>query len=143
MQRKLIIGTRGSPLALYQANLVKGLLDHDSVIKIFKTSGDRISGDLKEFGGKGLFTKELEAALINRDIDLAVHSMKDVPTSSQEGLSIEAVLKREDPRDAFISYKVSKLIDLPHKAIVGTASDTSPSSVKCHAARHSIFIATR
>lgn len=122
MQRKLIIGTRGSPLALYQANLVKGLLDHDSVIKIFKTSGDRISGDLKEFGGKGLFTKELEAALINRNIDLAVHSMKDVPTSSQEGLSIEAVLKREDPRDAFISNKVSKLIDLPYKAIVGTAS---------------------
>jgi hydroxymethylbilane synthase len=65
MQRKLIIGTRGSPLALYQANLVKTLLGHESKIKIFKTSGDRITGDLKDFGGKGLFTKELEAALIN------------------------------------------------------------------------------
>ena len=122
MQRKLIIGTRGSPLALYQANLVKTLLGHESKIKIFKTSGDRITGDLKDFGGKGLFTKELEAALINGDIDLAVHSMKDVPTISQEGLSIEAVLKREDPRDAFISYKVSRLMDLPNKAVVGTAS---------------------
>ena len=65
MQRKLIIGTRGSPLALYQANLVQSLLTCESEIKIFKTSGDKLKGDLKEFGGKGLFTKELEEALMD------------------------------------------------------------------------------
>ena len=122
MQRKLIIGTRGSPLALYQANLVQSLLDCDSEIKILKTSGDTIKGDLKEFGGKGLFTKELEEALIDKRIDLAVHSMKDVPTVGQNALMIGAVLEREDPRDAFISHKVKRLADLPEGAIVGSAS---------------------
>jgi len=122
MQRKLIIGTRGSPLALYQANLVQSLLGCDSEIQIFKTSGDILKGDLKEFGGKGLFTKELEEALIDGRVDLAVHSMKDVPTVGQENLLIGAVLQREDPRDAFISNKVSRLVDLPQGAIVGSAS---------------------
>ena len=122
MQRKLIIGTRGSPLALYQANLVASLLTCESEIKILKTSGDRLKGDLKEFGGKGLFTKELEDALIEQRIDLAVHSMKDVPTIGQESLMIGAVLERADPRDAFISDKVSKLADLPQGAVIGSAS---------------------
>lgn len=122
MQRKLIIGTRGSPLALYQANLVQSLLPCESEIKILKTSGDRIKGDLKDFGGKGLFTKELEDALLTERIDLAVHSMKDVPTFSQDGLKIGAILKREDPRDAFISHKVERLVDLPQGAVVGSAS---------------------
>lgn len=122
MQRKLIIGTRGSPLALYQANLVQSLLVCESEIKILKTSGDKLKGDLKEFGGKGLFTKELEEALIDGRIDLAVHSMKDVPTIGQEALKIGAVLERADMRDAFISYKVSRLEDLPHGAIIGSAS---------------------
>lgn len=122
MQRKLIIGTRGSPLALYQANLVQSLLGCDSEIKILKTSGDSIKGDLKEFGGKGLFTKELEDALMDGRIDVAVHSMKDVPTVGQDSLMIGAVLKREDPRDAFISHKVERLVDLPEGAVVGSAS---------------------
>ena len=122
MQRKLIIGTRGSPLALYQANLVQRLLNCDTEIKILKTSGDTIKGDLKEFGGKGLFTKELEEALMDKRIDLAVHSMKDVPTIGQDALMIGAVLEREDPRDAFISHKVKRLADLPEGAIVGSAS---------------------
>ena len=122
MQRKLIIGTRGSPLALYQANLVQSLLGCEAEIKILKTSGDSIKGDLKEFGGKGLFTKELEEALIDGRIDLAVHSMKDVPTVGQDSLMIGAILEREDPRDAFMSYKVSKLADLPEGAVVGSAS---------------------
>ena len=122
MQRKLIIGTRGSPLALYQANLVQSLLSCESEIKILKTSGDTIKGDLKEFGGKGLFTKELEDALMDDRIDLAVHSMKDVPTVGQDSLMIGAVLEREDPRDAFISHKVKRLADLPEGAIVGSAS---------------------
>lgn len=122
MQRKLIIGTRGSPLALYQANLVQSLLGCESEIKILKTSGDTIKGDLKEFGGKGLFTKELEEALMDGRIDLAVHSMKDVPTVGQDALMIGAVLEREDPRDAFISHEVKRLADLPEGAIVGSAS---------------------
>ena len=122
MQRKLIIGTRGSPLALYQANMVKSLLGSDSEVQIFKTSGDKLKGDLKDFGGKGLFTKELEDALMDGRIDMAVHSMKDVPTIGQDSLMIGAVLEREDPRDAFISHKVKRLMDLPHGATVGTAS---------------------
>lgn len=122
MQRKLIIGTRGSPLALYQANLVQSFLGCESEIKILKTSGDSIKGDLKDFGGKGLFTKELEEALLHARIDLAVHSMKDVPTISQDSLTIGAVLEREDPRDAFISHKVERLADLPEGAVVGSAS---------------------
>ncbi len=122
MQRKLIIGTRGSPLALYQANLVQSLLSCESTIKILKTTGDRLTGDLKNFGGKGLFTKELEEALVDERIDLAVHSMKDVPTVGQDSLMIGAVLEREDPRDAFISDKVARLSDLPEGALVGSAS---------------------
>lgn len=122
MQRKLIIGTRGSPLALYQANLVQSLLACESEIQILKTSGDTIKGDLKEFGGKGLFTKELEEALLDGRIDLAVHSMKDVPTIGQDKLMIGAILEREDPRDAFISYNVTHLADLPKGAVVGSAS---------------------
>ncbi len=122
MQRKLIIGTRGSPLALYQANLVQSLLGRDSEVKILKTSGDTLKGDLREFGGKGLFTKELEEALIEGRIDMAVHSMKDVPTIGQDKLVIGAVLERADPRDAFISGKVSNLKDLPQGAVVGSAS---------------------
>ena len=113
---------RGSPLALYQANLVQSLLSCESEIQIFKTSGDKLKGDLKEFGGKGLFTKELEEALMDGRVDMAVHSMKDVPTIGQDSLMIGAVLEREDPRDAFISNKVKRLMDLPHGATVGTAS---------------------
>lgn len=91
-------------------------------IQIYKTSGDRLRGDLAQFGGKGLFTKELETALIDGEIDLAVHSMKDVPTQSQEALTITAVLPREDPRDAFISNAVTSLLALPQGAVLGTAS---------------------
>jgi hydroxymethylbilane synthase len=129
MQQSLTIGTRGSPLALYQANLVQRLLAEKSglgleafPIKILKTSGDRLKGHLSAFGGKGLFTKELEEALIQGEIDLAVHSMKDVPTVGQESLEITAILPREDPRDAFISNTYGKLEDLPQGALVGTAS---------------------
>jgi len=122
MQRKLTIGTRGSPLALYQANLVQRLLECEAEVEILKTSGDSIKGDLKDFGGKGLFTKELEDALMDNRIDLAVHSMKDVPTVGQDSLMIGAVLERADPRDAFISNTVKHLADLPEGALVGSAS---------------------
>jgi len=133
MQRPLIIGTRGSPLAMYQAQLVQRLLGMQSrlhegqygerfPIKIFKTTGDKIKGELSEFGGKGLFTKELEEALLSGQVDMAVHSMKDVPTLSQPGLSIGAILPREDPRDAFISRDGIFFEDLPQGAVIGTAS---------------------
>lgn len=129
MQQSLTIGTRGSPLALYQAHLVQRLLAETSglgleafPIRILKTSGDRLKGHLSAFGGKGLFTKELEEALVTGEIDLAVHSMKDVPTVGQESLEITAILPREDPRDAFISNKYKGLDDLPQGALVGTAS---------------------
>ena len=122
MERLLKIGTRGSPLALYQARLVQSLLPCDVEIVIFKTSGDKIKGDLKDFGGKGLFTKELEEALLDGRVDMAVHSMKDVPTVNQDGLTIGAVLKREDPRDAFISVNCAGISDLRQGAVIGTAS---------------------
>lgn len=131
MQRPLKIGTRGSPLALYQARLVQSLLakrhysvrpERDFPIVTFTTSGDKLKGALAEFGGKGLFTKELETALETGEIDIAVHSMKDVPTILQNGHKIGAVLEREDPRDAFISPKYASIADLPQGAKVGTAS---------------------
>lgn len=133
MQRPLKIGTRGSPLALYQARLVQSLLaekagivdtekDGHFPIVTFTTSGDKLKGELAEFGGKGLFTKELEVALLDGEVDIAVHSMKDVPTKQQTGLIIGAVLEREDPRDAFISQKYGSISDLPFAAVVGTAS---------------------
>lgn len=131
MQRPLRIGTRGSPLALYQARLVQSLLaeryfvmrpDRDLPIVTMTTSGDKLTGKLSEFGGKGLFTKELEQALETGEIDIAVHSMKDVPTQLRSGHKIGAVLEREDPRDAFISPKYASINDLPKGAKVGTAS---------------------
>lgn len=131
MQRPLKIGTRGSPLALYQARLVQSLLskrhysvrpERDFPIVTFTTSGDKLKGELAEFGGKGLFTKELEVALAQGEIDIAVHSMKDVPTVLQTGHKIGAVLEREDPRDAFISAKYASIEALPSGAKVGTAS---------------------
>lgn len=125
----LTIGTRGSPLALYQARLVQRLICEtsgrdvdDVVIKILKTSGDKIKGELKEFGGKGLFTRELELALLDGSIDLAVHSMKDVPTVGHEDLVIKAILPRADVRDAFISVKYKSIDDLPQGALIGSAS---------------------
>lgn len=125
----LTIGTRGSPLALYQANLVQRLicetsgLPADQVrIQILKTSGDTIKGELKDFGGKGLFTRELELALLDGSIDLAVHSMKDVPTVGHSDLIVGAILPRADVRDAFISVKHKSIADLPKGALIGSAS---------------------
>lgn len=127
--RPFVIGTRGSPLALWQARRVQSLLiaqydwpEAAVRIEILTTRGDQLKGSLAQFGGKGLFTRELEIALSDGRIDLAVHSMKDVPTLSQDNLMIAAVLEREDPRDGFIARDVDSLVDLPHGAMVGTAS---------------------
>jgi len=130
MNRPFIIGTRSSPLALWQAHWVQSLLagedkankDERFPIRQFTTSGDKLKGELKDFGGKGLFTKELELALMDGEIDMAVHSMKDVPTRAQPGLQISAILKRADHRDGFISKKYKTIDDLPHGALIGTAS---------------------
>jgi hydroxymethylbilane synthase len=124
------IGSRGSPLALVQAREVQGRLakacglDPERIeIKVIRTSGDAIQDrPLAEAGGKGLFTKEIEEALLAGAIDLAVHSSKDMPTVLPPGLLLSAFLPREDPRDAFIGRNVKTLRDLPGGAVVGTAS---------------------
>lgn len=123
----LRLGTRGSRLALVQANLVKAALKAktgaDCDIVVLKTTGDKIlDRPLADAGGKGLFTKELEDALLRDEIDLAVHSMKDVPTALPPGLAITALLPREDPRDVFLSPTVKELAELPKGARVGTSS---------------------
>lgn len=124
------IGTRGSPLALAQAREVRSRLmaahalpEEAFELVVIKTTGDRIQDrSLAEAGGKGLFTKEIEEALLRRDIDLAVHSMKDMPTALPHGLTIAAILPREDVRDAFISLRWPSLSALPEGARIGTSS---------------------
>ena len=131
MQRRFRIGTRGSKLALVQAHMVAdavakavGLAPEEACeIVTFKTQGDIVlDRNLSEIGGKGLFTAEIEEGLHNGSIDLAVHSMKDMPTVLPDGLVIDCILEREDPRDAFISTKGASLAELPRGAVVGTSS---------------------
>jgi hydroxymethylbilane synthase len=124
------IGSRGSPLALVQAREVQsrlakaaGLDPAQIEIKVIRTTGDAIQDrPLAEAGGKGLFTKEIEEALLAGAIDLAVHSSKDMPTVLPSGLVLSAFLPREDPRDAFIGRSAKTLRDLSNGAVVGTAS---------------------
>ena len=139
MQATIIrIGTRGSPLALVQAHEVRarlmaahGLTEAQIEIRIIKTTGDLVlDRPLAEVGGKGLFTKEIEEALLAREVDLAVHSMKDMQTALPEGLIVGATLPREDVRDAFISLKYASLGELPSGAIVGTSSLRRHAQVK-------------
>lgn len=127
----LRVGTRGSPLALAQARLVRAALlaaepslgDAAVEIVVVSTQGDRIQDrTLAEIGGKGLFTEEIEAGLLQGSLDLAVHSMKDMPTLLPEGLVISAVLPRADPRDALIARGPCSIAELPRGAVVGTAS---------------------
>jgi hydroxymethylbilane synthase len=119
----LVIATRGSQLALWQARWVQAQLaahGHASVIEIIKTTGDRVTDvPLAKVGGKGLFTKEIEEALLDGRADLAVHSLKDLPTELPEGLVLAAVPEREDPHDAIVGRP---LAELPHGARVGTSS---------------------
>jgi len=133
-KNKIFIGTRGSKLALYQSEWVKSELQklhpglEIQLIKI-KTTGDKILDvPLAKIGGKGLFVKEIEEALLKGKVDIAVHSMKDVPTDLPEGLHIAAICKREDPRDAFVSqvkdleFKIKNFKELPHGTTIGTSS---------------------
>ena len=126
----LKIGTRGSPLALWQAHEVRRCLmaAHDLPetafeICVIKVLGDQILDKaLKEIGGKGLFTREIEEALLDGGIDIAVHSMKDMPTVQPDGLILDCYLPREDVRDAFVSPHFARLADLPQGAVVGSSS---------------------
>ncbi|MEQ9619672.1 MAG: hydroxymethylbilane synthase [Deltaproteobacteria bacterium] len=128
MKRPFRIGTRGSALALWQANYIKDLLSDsfpalNPEIYIIKTTGDRnLESPLSEIGGKGVFVKEIEESLLSEKIDIAVHSMKDLPAILPEGLAIGAVAERQDPRDVLISKRGLKLNELPEGSGVGTGS---------------------
>src|SRR5271169_2903343 len=134
----LRIGSRGSALALFQAGEVQkrlalacGIPAERIEIKSIRTSGDTIQDrPLAEAGGKGLFTKEIEEALLASVIDLAVHSSKDIPAALPPGLVLAAFLPREDPRDAFVSRKANTLRDLPKGAVVGTSSPRRQALIK-------------
>lgn len=126
----LKIGTRGSPLALAQAHETRARLmqawdmpQGAFEIVVIKTTGDAVQDrPLSEIGGKGLFTREIEDALLDGGIDIAVHSMKDMPVDQPEGLVLHTYLPREDMRDAFVSLKYSSIAELPRGAVVGTSS---------------------
>lgn len=128
MSEKFVIGSRGSDLALWQANYVKSSLedlfsDHQFEIKIIHTTGDQVLDTaLSKIGDKGLFTKQIEAALLDDSIDMAVHSLKDLQTEQPEGLVIGAVCERETPNDIFVSRTGGTIDDLPHGARVATGS---------------------
>ena len=136
MIKKITIASRESPLAMWQAEYIKtqlNLLYPDLTIQIkgFKTQGDIIlDKSLATIGGKGLFIKELEQALLNKDADLAVHSMKDLPMNIMEDFQLAAITKREDPRDAFISELYNSFDDLPAGSVVGTSSLRRQSQIK-------------
>ncbi|NIJ43328.1 hydroxymethylbilane synthase [Parvibaculum indicum] len=139
MQRRYRIGTRGSRLALIQANDVAARLaaalgrpvEEATEVVVISTQGDRVQDrNLSELGGKGLFTQEIEDGLIDKSIDIAVHSMKDMPTVLPDGLLIDCILERVDPRDAFLSFKAGSLADLPEGAVVGTSSLRRAAQVK-------------
>jgi hydroxymethylbilane synthase len=123
---KLRIGSRGSQLALWQANHIAGLLrgrGHSVEIEIVKTTGDRLQEvAFAQVGSKGMFTKEIEEALAGGRVDLAVHSLKDLPTELPEPFALAATPARVDPRDAFVSVKYGSLAELPQGARVGTSS---------------------
>ena len=137
MSRQLVIGSRGSKLALWQAEQAReSLRGYDVRIEIIKTTGDVKNDPLSVIGGKGVFTKELEDALLDRRIDIAVHSLKDLPTMLPEGLSITAICEREDPRDALVlrfgsDVDAAALENLPRGAIVGTSSQRRLAQLRC------------
>lgn len=141
MSRQLVIGSRGSKLALWQAEQARDSLlrlhpQLDVRIEIIKTTGDVKSDPLSVIGGKGVFTKELEEALLDRRIDIAVHSLKDLPTVLPENLTISAICEREDPRDALVvgshtDFDIIALGKLPRGTIVGTSSPRRLAQLRC------------
>ena len=140
MVRPLIIGSRGSKLALWQAEQARQRLQLvnpqiEINIEVIKTTGDVKSEPLSVIGGKGVFTKELEDALLDGRIDIAVHSLKDLPTILPDGLAISAICEREDPRDALVlrsdlNFGEASLLSLPERAVVGTSSQRRLAQLK-------------
>lgn len=138
MTRPLVIGSRGSKLALWQAEQARERLQAlnpqtEIRIEVIKTTGDVKSDPLSVIGGKGVFTKELEDALLDQRIDIAVHSLKDLPTTLPERLSISAICEREDPRDALVLRAASgagSIVDLAQGAVVGTSSQRRLAQLK-------------
>jgi len=131
---KLRIGSRGSQLALWQANHIAALLStkgHTVEIEIIKTTGDRLQEvTFAQVGSKGMFTKEIEEALAAGTVDLAVHSLKDLPTELPEGFALAATPRRVDPRDVLVSVEYSRLADLPQGARIGTSSQRRRAQLK-------------
>ena len=138
MRNKIVIATRESQLALWQANNVKASLEAlypeiNVELMGMTTKGDQIlDSPLSKIGGKGLFVKELEKALLDGEADIAVHSMKDVPMEFPEGLGLSVICEREDPTDAFVSNTYDSIDDLPEGAIVGTSSLRRASQLQMH-----------
>jgi hydroxymethylbilane synthase len=140
MSRSLVIGSRGSKLALWQSEQAKARLlelypEIEVRIEIIKTTGDVKTDPLSVIGGKGVFTKELEDALLDGRIDLAVHSLKDLPTLLPDGLAISAICKRDDPRDALVvrdelKARAGSILNLPEQAVVGTSSQRRVAQLK-------------
>ena len=140
MSRPLVIGSRGSKLALWQAEQCRAHLlalnpEIDIRVEIIKTTGDVKTDPLSVIGGKGVFTKELEDALLDGRIDLAVHSLKDLPTVLPNGLTISAICERDDPRDALVvrddlKARGGSILNLPEKAVVGTSSQRRVAQLK-------------
>ncbi|PNV83750.1 MAG: hydroxymethylbilane synthase [Sulfurimonas sp.] len=126
--KKLVIATRGSQLALWQSNHIKDILEElnpglEVELNVIVTTGDRIQDKaLSKIGGKGLFLKELEEAMLRGEAQIAVHSLKDVPTVMPDGLLLAAITQREDCRDALLSEKYANIDSLPNGAVVGTSS---------------------
>jgi hydroxymethylbilane synthase len=130
--RTLVIGSRGSQLALWQARHIAAQLDAAGIgtrLEIIKTTGDRLqTTSLPDGSGKGIFTKEIEEALLAGRIDIAVHSLKDLPTEMPKGLALAAIPQREDARDALVGRR---LADLPHAARIGTSSGRRAAQLRC------------
>ncbi len=127
MAPKLTIGSRGSKLALIQSDIVRRLLQQRNSalridVEVIQTRGDVIKGSLRDFGGQGVFTREIETALLDSRIDLAVHSLKDLPTQFPEDLTLASTPVREDVRDVLISREGHNLASLPEHALIGTGS---------------------
>ena len=145
MNRTWIVGTRGSKLALKQTEIVVNLLqqlypDNTFHVKTIKTTGDTVwDRPLHLIGGKGLFVKEIEEELLAGSIDFAVHSMKDMPTELDKRLTIGAILKREDPRDVFLSLKYKSLADIPGGSRIGTNSLRRKSQILFHKSNVSVI----
>ena len=129
-KKKFIIGSRGSKLSLAYSSMLRFIIksnsqfdDNSIEIKIIKTSGDIFQNKkISDIGGKGVFSKQIEDELLDSKIDLAVHSLKDLPTKMTDGLCVNAVVKRNDPRDAFLSYSSKSFFELKPQSKVGTSS---------------------